>query len=119
MLQYDNLTLKCHWTEQHSSCAAPTCCRHDRGGERPNPDYCPAWCCDRGSGPSAAPLLASAGSAAAEGAASQRVAGMLQGQVEADKWNSIISVKCAVALYSCNMMCYLFRVGVWTRLLTL
>lgn len=57
----------------------PTCCRRDRGGGRPSPGCCPALCCDRGSGPSAAPPLASAGSAAAEGAASQRAAGKLQG----------------------------------------
>lgn len=60
----------------------PTCCRRGRGGETQSPGCCPAWCCDRGSGPSAAPPLASAGSAAAEGAASRREAGRLQGHTD-------------------------------------
>lgn len=81
VLQSDKLTCG---SEHQFSCASPTCCRHGREGERPNPGYCPAWCCDRDSGPSAAPLLALEGSAAAEGAASQRVVGMLQRQMEAD-----------------------------------
>lgn len=89
MLQYDNLTLRSH-------VAAPTCCRRDRGGERLSPGYCPAWCCDRGSGPSAAPLLAAAASAAAAGAASQRVASTLQ-QIKADKFKP-----CVYILSSCN-----------------
>lgn len=78
--------------EQHAGCAALTCCRHDRGEETPSPGYCPAWCCDRGSGPSAAPLLAAAGSAAVEGAASQKGADTLQGQIKADKLNYTIWV---------------------------
>lgn len=85
MLQSDNLALSLQGPEgpeQHASCAVPTCCRRDRGGERPSPGYCPAWCCDRGSGPSAAPLLVAAGSAAAAGAASQTVAGTLQGKLK-------------------------------------
>lgn len=86
MLQSDSLT---GGSEQHSLCASPTCCRHGREGERPNPGYCPAWCCDRGSGPSAAPLLALEGSAAGGGAASQRVVGMLQRQMKAD--NGVLS----------------------------
>lgn len=65
-------------TVQHASFAVPTCCRRDQGGERPSPGYCPAWCYDKGSGPSAAPLLAGAGCAVDEGAASQKEAGMLQ-----------------------------------------
>lgn len=67
-------------TEEYFSPKVPTCCRRDRAEGRLSPGYCPAWCCDRGSGPSAAPLLASAGSVTFEEAASQRVAGMLQGQ---------------------------------------
>ena len=66
--------------EQYASCAVQTCCRHDRGGERPSPGYCPSWCYDTGSGPSAAPPLAAAGSAAAVGAASQTAAGTLHGK---------------------------------------
>lgn len=88
--------------EQHASCAALTCCRHDRGGETPSPGYCPAWCCDRGSGPSAARLLAAAGSAAVEGAASQKGAGTLQGRTKADELNYGTRVMRVVAAWSCN-----------------
>lgn len=61
-----------------------TCCRHGRGAETPSPGYCLVWCYDRGSGPSAAPQLASARSAVAVGAASLRVAGTLQGKIKAE-----------------------------------
>lgn len=52
-----------------TSRAVLTCCRRDRGEERLSPGYCPAWCYGKGSGPSAARLLAAAGCAVVEGAA--------------------------------------------------
>lgn len=70
--------------EPHDSFAVPTCYKHDQGAERLSPGCCPAWCYDRGSGPSAAPLLAAAKSATAVEAASQTVAGMLQGVIKTD-----------------------------------
>lgn len=75
-------------TQQYFSGNVSTCCRRDPAEERLSPGYCPAWCCDRGSGPSAAPLLASAGSVTFEAAASQREAGTLQGQTGAGSFSS-------------------------------
>lgn len=82
--------MKILW-QQYFSHKVLTCCRRDRAKERLSPGYCPAWCYDRGSGLSAAPLLASAGSVTFEEAASQRVAGMLQGHTGAFSFSSIFA----------------------------
>lgn len=86
MLQCDYLVPSPSGLEQWASYAVLTCCRHGQGAERLSRGYCLASCYDTGSGLSAAPLLAAAGSAAAVGVASQRGAGMLQGEIKPDKF---------------------------------